>query len=81
MAVAPPQDAENEAALNLAIQLLRTRSSRRHGGKSRSSDRTDQKGEEYIQSLLSAAELKRRTKQIKDDQANYEFQQLILKFD
>ena len=39
------------------------------------------KGEEYIQSLISSAELKKRTKQIKDEQAAHEFDQLLLKYD
>ena len=39
------------------------------------------RGEEYIQSLISAAELKKRAKQIQDEQASHEFEQLLLKFD
>jgi hypothetical protein len=70
---------ENEAALNLAIQLLRTGTLA--GMEVNQEARIAlTKGEEYIQSAISAAELKRRTKQIKDEEANYEFEQLILKF-
>ncbi|MDR2216551.1 MAG: hypothetical protein LBE59_12040 [Nevskiaceae bacterium] len=71
---------ENEAALNLAIQLLRSGTM--------ANMEVDQearialsKGEEYIQSLISSAELKKRQKQVTDAQAAYEFEQLILKMD
>lgn len=71
---------ENEAALKLAIELLRSGTM--------SNMEVDQearialsKGEEYIQSLISSAELKKRQKQITDKQAVQEFEQLILKLD
>jgi hypothetical protein len=71
---------ENQAALDLAIQLLRTGALA--GMEVNQEARIAlAKGEEYIQSLISAAELKKRTKQIKDEQANHEFEQLLLKFD
>lgn len=70
---------ENESALNLAISLLRTGNL--------AGMEVDQearialsKGEEYIQSLISASELKKRHKQVKDEQAAYEFEQLLFKF-
>ena len=71
---------ENEAALTLAIQLLRT-------GALASMEISQEarialsKGEEYIQSLISSAELKTRQKQVRDEQAVHEFEQLMLKFD
>ena len=34
-----------------------------------------------ILSLISAADLKRREKQVKDEQATYEFEQLLIKFE
>ena len=37
--------------------------------------------DDFIQSLISANELKKREKQIKNEQANHEFEQLLLKFD
>ncbi|MCO6417374.1 hypothetical protein JYK14_14540 [Siccirubricoccus sp. KC 17139] len=71
---------ENEAALSLAIQLLRSGTM--------ANMEVDQearialsKDEEYIQSLISAAELKKRQKQVTDAQAAHEFEQLILKLD
>ncbi|MBT3139483.1 hypothetical protein KL867_00310 [Ruegeria litorea] len=39
------------------------------------------KGEEYIQSLISASELKKREKQLTDPQAIEEFEQLVMQFD
>jgi hypothetical protein len=39
------------------------------------------RGEEYIQSLISSAEMKSRQKQIRDEQAVQEFEQLMLKFE
>jgi hypothetical protein len=39
------------------------------------------KDEEYVQSMISATELKRRQKQIKNEQAEEEFTQLLLRFD
>jgi hypothetical protein len=68
---------ENEAALKLAITLLRT-------GNLANMEVNQEarialtKTEEYIQSLISASELKKRQKQIKDEQAAHEFEQLIL---
>jgi hypothetical protein len=38
------------------------------------------KNEEYIQSLNSASELKNRRKQIKNEEANQQFEQLLLRF-
>lgn len=71
---------ENEAALDLAIKLLRTGTLA--GMEINQEARIAlTKGEEYIQSLISAAELKRRTKQVRDEQATHEFEQLLLKFD
>lgn len=71
---------ENEAALNLAIQLLRSGTM--------ANMEVDQearialsKGEEYIQSLISSADLRKRQKQVTDVQAAEEFEQLILKLD
>jgi hypothetical protein len=39
------------------------------------------KDEEYVQSLISSSELRKRQKQVTDAQAAYEFEQLILKLD
>ncbi|HHW33384.1 MAG TPA: hypothetical protein GXX24_04465 [Paracoccus solventivorans] len=71
---------ENETALKLAIQLLRSGTM--------ADMEVDQearialsKDEEYIQSLISSAELKKRQKQMTDIQAAHEFEQLILKLD
>jgi hypothetical protein len=71
---------ENELALKLAIQLLRSGTM--------ANMEVDQearialsKGEEYIQSLISSAELKKRQKQVTDAQAAHEFEQLILRLD
>jgi hypothetical protein len=71
---------ENNAALDLAIKLLRTGTLA--GMEVHQEARIAlTRGEEYIQSLISAAELKKRKKQIKDEQATHEFEQLLLKFD
>src|SRR6266496_3985223 len=71
---------ENEAALDLAINLLRTGTLA--GMEVNQEARIAlTKGEQYIQSLISAGELKRRKKQINDEQAAHEFEQLLLKFD
>jgi hypothetical protein len=71
---------ENELALDLAIKLLRTGTLA--GMEVNQEARIAlTKEEEYIQSLISAAELKKRTKQISDEQATHEFEQLLLKFD
>jgi hypothetical protein len=71
---------ENESALNLAIELLRT------GAMSNMEVDSEarialSKGEEYIQSLISSAELKSRQRQLTDEQAIHEFEQLLLKLD
>jgi hypothetical protein len=70
---------ENEQALDAAIALLRTGAL---AGMEMNQDARIAlaKDEQYIQSLISASELKKRQKQIKDDQANHEFEQLLLKF-
>jgi transposase len=69
---------ENESALDLAIKLLRTGTLA--GMEVNQEARIAlTRGEEYIQSLISAAELKKRTKQINDEQATHEFEQLLLK--
>lgn len=71
---------ENEAALNLAIELLRagTMSNMEVDNEARIAL---SQGEEYIQSLISATQLKKRQKQLTDPQAAYEFEQLLLKLD
>ena len=71
---------ENVAALKLAIQLLRTGtlSDMEVDKEARIALSRD---EEYIQSLISSAELKKRQKQLKDPQAVYEYEQLLLKLD
>ena len=70
---------ENVSALNLAISLLRTGSLA--GMEVNNEARIAlSKGEEYIQSLISASELKKRQKQVKDEQAAYEFEQLLFRF-
>lgn len=71
---------ENERALTLAIELLATGdlAGMEVDEKARMALT---KGEEYIQSLISSSELKRREKQIKDEQASFEFEQLLLKYD
>lgn len=73
------QTAENISALNLAIDLLRT------GNLSNMEVNQEarialSKDEQYIQSLISSQELRARPKQIQDDQANFEYEQLILNF-
>ncbi len=71
---------ENTAALDLAINLLRT-------GTLADMEVNQQarialtKGEEYIQSLISSTELKARQKQIRDEEASHQFEQLILKLE
>ncbi|WNH54488.1 hypothetical protein [Stenotrophomonas oahuensis] len=69
---------ENEDALTLAISLLRT------GELSGMEINNDarialSKGEEYIQSLISASEIKKRQRVVADPQATFEFEQLLLK--
>jgi hypothetical protein len=71
---------ENSAALDLAINLLRTGSlaDMEVNQQARIALTRD---EEYIQSLISAKELKARQKQVNDAQASHEFEQLILKLE
>jgi len=71
---------ENEAALALAISLLRT-GTLANMEVNQEARIALTKNEEYIQSLISAAELKKRQKQLHDEQAAHEFEQLMLKFD
>ena len=71
---------ENEAALNLAINLLRT-GALANMEVDREARIALTRNEEYIQSLISATELKKRQKQLKDEQATHEFEQLLLKFE
>jgi hypothetical protein len=73
------QTPENEAALNLAIRLLRSGSLA--GMEVNQEARIAlTMGEEYIQSLISASELKKRQKQVKDEEAAKQFEQLLLRF-
>lgn len=71
---------ENEAALKLAIELLRsgTMVNMEVDQEARIALSED---EEYIQSLISSAELKKRQKQVTNPEATYEFEQLMLKLD
>jgi hypothetical protein len=71
---------ENSAALDLAINLLRTGSlaDMEVNQQARIALTRD---EEYIQSLISAKELKARQKQVNDAQTSHEFEQLILKLE
>ncbi|MFV1534571.1 hypothetical protein VW012_15495 [Phaeobacter sp. JH209B] len=71
---------ENERALDLAIELLQegTVSNMEVNEEARLAL---SKGEEYIQSLISASELKKREKQLTDPQAIEEFEQLVMQFD
>ncbi|MEJ5024972.1 hypothetical protein [Brucella anthropi] len=71
---------ENESALSLAINLLSTGSM---SGMEVNDDArlAMTKDENYIQSLISARELKSRAEFIKNEEADHEFQQLLLKFD
>lgn len=71
---------ENEQALDLAIELLQegTVSNMEVNQEARIAL---SKGEEYIQSLISATELKKRQKQLTDPQAIEEFDQLVMQFD
>lgn len=71
---------ENDDAINLAIRMLASGSV--------SGMEVDKearialsKGDEYIQSLISSAQLKNRPRQIVDPEAKEEFTQLMLKFD
>ncbi len=68
---------ENDMALNLAINILRT------GALANMEINQDarialSKDEQYIQSLISS-ELKKRGKQIEDRQAVFEFEQMLTK--
>lgn len=70
---------ENIEALNLAITLLKT------GDLAGMEVDQDARialanDEQYIQSLISASEMKKRAADIVDEQAKLEFEQLILKF-
>lgn len=71
---------ENEAALKLAIELLRT-GTMSNMEVDKEAKIALSKDEEYVQSLISATELKKRQKQITDPEAAHEFEQLILKLD
>ncbi|NIJ93761.1 hypothetical protein FHT12_002458 [Xanthomonas campestris] len=69
---------ENEEALTLAITLLRT--GELSGMEVNNEARIALgKGEEYIQSLISATEIKKRQREVSDPQAAFEFEQLLLK--
>jgi len=72
------QTPENTAALDLAINLLRT-GSLANMEVSQEARIALTRNEEYIQSLISSSEMKKRQKQIKDEQATHEFGQLLLK--
>ena len=69
---------ENEMALSLAIDILRT-------GALAGMEVNEEarialsRGETYIQSLISATEMKKRPKQIEDQQAVFEFEQMLTK--
>jgi hypothetical protein len=71
---------ENEAALKLAIELLRT-GTMSNMEVDREARIALSKDEEYVQSLISSAEMKKRQKQLTDGQAVHEFEQLLLKLD
>jgi len=71
---------ENEAALTLAIELLRT-GTMANMEVDKEARIALSKDEEYVQSLISSAELKKRQKAIADPQAIHEFEQLLLKLD
>lgn len=69
---------ENEAALALAIKLLQTGSMA--GLEVDSEARIAlTKDERYVQTLISARELRERQKPVVDEQATYEYEQLLLK--
>ncbi|NVK20704.1 MAG: hypothetical protein HWE30_18600 [Methylocystaceae bacterium] len=73
------KEPENEQALNLAIQLLET-------GEmadleiDREAIIALSKDERYVQSLISARELRAREKALQDEQATYEWDQLVMRF-
>lgn len=71
---------ENEAALNLAIQLLKSGTMANMEADQEARIALS-KNEEYIQSLISASEMKKRQKQLSDEQASHEFEQLLLRLD
>jgi hypothetical protein len=70
---------ENDSALRLAIQLLEsgTLANMEVNQEARIALTKD---EVYIQSLISSTELRRRERQLQDEQAKHEYEQLILKF-
>ena len=69
---------ENEAALSLAINILQT-------GALANMEVNEEarialsKNETYVQSLISSAEMKKRGKQVEDQQAVFEFEQILTK--
>lgn len=74
------QTPENMTALNLAIDLLRTGNL--------ANMEVDQearialsKDEIYIQSLIGAQEMRKREKQVTDERATYEYEQLLMRFE
>lgn len=72
--------AENEEALRLAIGLLRT-------GEMANMEVNQEarialsKDEKYIQSMIASSEMRVREKQIQNEEAQHEFDQLMLRFD
>jgi hypothetical protein len=70
--------AENEAALNLAIQILRT-GALANMEVNQEARIALSRDEEYIQSLISSSEMRKRGKQIEDRQALFEFEQMLTK--
>lgn len=73
------QDPENLAALDLAIELLQTGDL---AGMELNQDARMalQQDEKYIQSVMAAAELRKRDTQAQDEKAQFEFEQLIFKY-
>ena len=71
---------ENRDALRLAIRLLET-GDLAGMEVDRSARIALTKDESYIQSLISASELKRREREIQNPEAEHEFEQLILSMD
>lgn len=71
---------ENRQALDIAVQLLRT-------GELANMEVNQEarialtKDEKYIQSIVSAAELRKRDRAAIDEQAKHEYEQLMLRFD
>lgn len=70
---------ENKAALDLAIQLLQTGDLAGMEANNEAKIALS-KNEKYIQSIVAAAELRKREKKFVDEQAAYEFEQLMLTF-